>query len=181
MIGTVLKELETSVKAQLSNCIDKVQAMRAFELGGETLVNSFTFYDWFDVQTGRVKVGFPALTLAWAGTVTGQRNGTKQRKGKHRIIATYGVRHNDAQYLRRHMLYVPEAILLWLDELPTASRPPHSGLTITGLDRANEEEITIAHDVERNEGGFFIWSVDVPFTVTAIDENLPARSTLPTS
>lgn len=176
MIATVLKELGESVQAQLPGCIDRIAAFRADELGDATLVNSFKFLDWWDVQTGKAKLEFPALQIAWPETKTGQRNGTNARRGAHDIIVTYGVRHNDAAYLKRQMLYVPEAILLWLDELPTASRRPGQGLTLLGLDKADDNEIDISHAPEVNEGGFFIWSVDVAFTVLATDQNLPRRS-----
>lgn len=178
MIGTVLKELKESAEAQLPDCIDLVTGIRAVELEGKSLANSFTVYDWQQVEGDVVKVNFPALAFDWLSTTTGQRNGSNQRKAKHRISVGYEVRSADMAYIRRHMLYVPEAILLWLDEIPTASRVPGAGLTITGLDAANDSEIEITHDIRRTDNGVFIWAMDLDFIVSAIDQKLPARSVL---
>lgn len=174
MIGTVLSELKASALATLSSKIGIVATLRGVDLD-----NEFTIYDWWKVSSDSLVINFPALGLAWDpnGTKTGQRDGSNGRVAYHRITVTYTVRSADEDYVRRHILFVPEAIVLWLEDLPTASRAPGTGKTIVGLDRADGKEIEITHDLESVQGGALIWSVDVSFTLKAKDQGLPARTT----
>jgi hypothetical protein len=167
MIGTVLAELKESAEAQLPSRIAAVAALH-----GVALDDSFATYSWWKTEADAIKVEFPALSFAWDRTTTAQRNNVHARRAKHRIVASYGYRAADMSAIERHMLYVPEALLLWLEDLPRASRS--AGKTIIGPDPESSFEIT--HDLEHANGGVFIWSVDVKFTIVAQDSNLPART-----
>jgi hypothetical protein len=169
VIGTVLQELKESAEAQLPGWIEYVATHRSVALD-----STITTYSWWKTEAEALKLAFPAVSFRWDKTITGQRNNVNARRAKHRITVSYGYRSGDMAAIERHITYVAEALLLWLDDLPNTSRS--SGKTIIGFEKANDEEFEISHDLEKGEGGVFIWALDIPFTLTAQDSGLPPRT-----
>lgn len=164
MIGTVLEELKAAATASLGSQIQAVAARR-----GVALVSTFTIYDWWQEEAQQLKLSFPALAVTWQRTRTGlRRSQVGHRHAEHDLVLAYGIRSATMEEIRRHMLYVPEAILQWLDQFPIASRS--AGATITKVQPPTGDGIQITHTIEAvHEGGLFLWTADVGLTVEAVD------------
>lgn len=171
MIQSVLDEITASAIATLPGKIGLIAAQY-----GEPLDCTFATYDWWQDEAGALKLSFPALSVTWAQpTRTGLRNPHDQRPARHGVTLSYAIRSLDMAYIRRHITRVPEAMLLWLDEFPIASRAP--GATIVGLANGRDDVIEITHDlVDKRDGTGMLWAVDVALPIYAVDTALPPRS-----
>jgi hypothetical protein len=168
MIANVLDEIAASAVAQLPGMITEVATLRNVVLDA-----TINVVDWWKTDAEFLTVQFPALFLTWDGTTTRVRS-PLGRQANHRIGLGYAVRLANSVDIKRHLTYVPEAILAWLDDFPITSRG--AGKTIIAV--APKEDIEIQVDATRLKDGSLIWGVDLgPITVTASDvaAQLPTR------
>jgi hypothetical protein len=171
MIGTVLEEVGASARAQVPGMIQQVAAIRGVELESTVEV-----YDWWMSDAQFLTATFPALFLTWDGTSARRRKPPVGRKAKHRIGVGYAVRSSDPEYIKRQLIYVPEALLAWLDDLPIASRD--DDVNKKSAVAQTDQEIEIAVDATALQDGSLVWAVEFgPFTISAADglEQLPTR------
>lgn len=166
MIQTVLDEIRASAIATLPAKIDLVAAQY-----GITLTNTFAVYDWWQTEAEAVKLQFPALSVTWAQpTRTGLRDAHHGRTSRHGIVLSYAFRGIDMAEIQRHMTRIPEAMLLWLDEFPVASRS--LGATIVGLANGRDDVVELTHEPVK-AGGVLVWAVDMTLPIYAYDAVLP--------
>jgi hypothetical protein len=171
MIATVLDELRASAEADLPGWIRAVASARDVALNDTVRVR-----DWYAVASQQLTLEFPAFSIEWARTRTGRRTATGERTARHTVLFVYELRSLDPNEIRRHIVYVPEAILRWLDEFPVANR--FNGKTILAVGPTNagdEYEITPElTPVKQGDKTTLIWSVDVALEIEAHDPTLPA-------
>jgi|SRR6185312_5773719 len=171
MIQTVLDEIKASAIATLPAKIDLIAAKYAI-----ALINTFAVYDWWQTEAEAVKLQFPALSVTWARpSKTGLRDAHGGRTASHGIVLSYAFRGIDMAEIQRHMTRIPEAMLLWLDEFPIASRSP--GASVVGLANGRDDVLELSHEPVKATGGVLIWAVDMTLPVYAYDAGLPPRST----
>ena len=168
MIGTVISEIETSATASLGAKIDLVASDRSV-----TLTNTFTVDHWWEVDAEENR-SFPALGVRWLRSTTGLRhlfNG--KRDALHDITLLYAYKSTSLSSISDHMMYIPEAMLLWLDEFPTSSTS--AGKTISQISPPDESDLAISHDIESvhtdrdGESPTFLWVMSMELQVRARD------------
>lgn len=170
MIRSVLDEIKASAEATLPTKIDAIAAKYGVQLD-----RTFTSRTWWQSDAGVLALSFPVLGITWARpSATSVRGAHSERAARHVVTLSYGVRSLDLAYIERHITLVPEAMLLWLDEFPIASRSPAA--TILSVAGGKGDEIEVTHDLVAKDTAAVIWSADVTVPIYALDENLPARS-----
>ena len=115
MIGTVyLDELAASVSANLATHIGAVNTAHTL-----TLDTTFTFYKWHETLQMQKR---PCVYLVPVGTITQSNDPAAGiRRERHRFLVGYARTDNNLTRLEQHLLYVPEALLRWMDSLAVGS------------------------------------------------------------
>lgn len=159
---------------------DYIRGVAALE--GVTLVDRFTVYTWWKTRTELTKVAFPALSILWDASAVRLKRPANGRTGSYPVTLSYGFRSTNAEEIERHMLYVPDAIVAWLEAFPVASRAntrdtaPANRKTIVSINLSPtgaEEPVAITHEGVEDRPGSLTWGVDVALSVYAIDDRLP--------
>lgn len=176
MIGTVIDEVKASATADLPGHITAVATLR-----GVSLTSTFELNDWWEEEAEMLRTLNPwALGIRWEDTVTrsAQRSFASHKHFDHRLHLVGAYKGTDIDIVKRHMLYLPEAVVRWLSNFPISSRS--SGKTIQQIDPPESGGgITIEHDLvltrpvppeERKPVlTTYVWAFDVAVTVHASD------------
>lgn len=175
MIGTVIEEIKASATADLPGHIAAIETLRSVALDDPTEVN-----DWWEEEAELLRALTPwALGIRWEGTETrsAQRSFSSHKHFDHRLHLVGVYKGTDVSVVKRHMLYLPEAVVRWLSNFPISSRS--SGKTIQQVDPPDSPGIVIEHELvlarpeppeERKPVvTTYVWAFDVAVTFHAID------------
>ncbi len=168
MIGTVVAEFEASAIATLGAKISAVAAQH-----GVSLTSTFTVDPWYEIEAEENQ-SFPALAVRWIRTRTGDgKKYSGRRDSEHEIGLLYAFKSTSLSEIGRHMMYIPEALLLWLDDFPTSGTTP--GKTISQVAPPDGQQIEIEHELESayedrdDHTTTYLWVASMTLAVRARD------------
>lgn len=172
MIGTVIEEIKASATAHLPTHIADVAALR-----GVSLTTAFELNDWWEEEAEILRSLNPAaLGIRWEATRAHVGKATPAHTHfDHPLHLVYAYKGSEIAVVKRHMLYVAEAVVRWLRAFPTASRA--AGKTITAVDPPDAGGVTIEHDLilarprPKVEPVVidYVWAFDVSVVFRAVD------------
>lgn len=157
MIGTVLSELQTDLNANLATHISAVASAR-----GVTLETAFTSY--LPVRREQL-VKRPAVYLAPIRTLTEARQYAAGKRWMRHLIAIGYVRNDaDAESAQTHRLYLPEALMRWLDNIVVGALATGS---ISGIGE-NRNDFDISYDVWQ-DGSSIVTQIELRAWISSED------------
>lgn len=165
MIKSMLDEIAAAATASLGTAITATATKYSV-----TLVSTFASETWFQRQQSLDRASWPVLGVDWKGTTTGTKLiAAGIREAHHKAEVTWMHQSATASVIETHMLYMPEALMTWLDTFPISSRS--AGKTIHQIQPPQGQGITITPtpiNARRGADGKTItyeWSVCLGFTV----------------
>lgn len=170
-----MEEITASATADLATHIAAVATLR-----GVSLSTDFELNDWWEEEAELLRTLDPwALGVRWEDTVTRgvQKSFSMHKHFDHRVHLVGAYKGTDIAVVKRHMLYLPEAVVRWLANFPISSRS--AGKTIQQVDPPDSPGVAIEHDLilarprPPVEGKpvvtDYVWAFDVAVTFHAVD------------
>jgi hypothetical protein len=142
MLASALDEVFAAVQSGLPAAITSIAAKYSITLSAPASYQRY--WGW---RTQESRTSWPAVTVSWADSDAQlTRPSAGVRDSRHRVKVAYGFRSSVTADVERHAKYIPEAILLWLDSFPIATRS--AGKTITKIAPPLGNKIAISQSME---------------------------------
>ena len=168
MIADALAELAQSAADDLPRAIAAVEADH-----GIVLTDSFAVEQWCAYELELNRATYPVLAVLWDGESTiglvNSFSGTRDTTHQMRLLWVF--RSQDQPTIARHVQYLPEALLRWLDAFPIATR--RAGVSIQAIAPPNGQGVQLKYEIlqAREVDGVTTYTVGISasFPVQTID------------
>lgn len=171
MLASALDELVAAASTGFPTALARVASARSVVLDPPLLYEKY--WDW---RSSAVRPVFPVFSIRWTDSTADLAiPAAGIRDSRHRVTLAYVMKSTDTALIERHVKHVPEAIALWLDTFPIASKS--AGKTITRIAPPNGKALGISTPVEqiREDSGTTTWMfrVEVDLTIEVRDPVIP--------
>jgi uncharacterized protein YjdB len=175
MIASALDEMVASATNNFPASLTAMMAKYGITLLFPGAVQKWIAYETEELRSALVPMPSSMMSVRWAADVTTQlaRPSAGVRDSVMPVIVTYTLKTTDVDQLETHMKYVPEAMALWLDTFPIASRVPGSLTTITKIAPPLGKKITMRQkkEIVRVSGTVtnYEWNIEAEFDIEIRD------------